>query len=276
MAEKDRLGLRGLLPPRQLPIENQATKFLDMFRLPHMSTMDKWRELTALQDRNETLFYKVVIDNIKEMAPIVYTPTVGQACQKFSSVFRSSRGIYVSLKDKDEILPIMYNWPIDDVDIIVVTDGSRILGLGDLGVQGMAISIGKLVLYVAAAGINPIKTLPICIDVGTNNKELRESDLYLGLPQERCKDEEYYELMHEFMNAVYSRWPNVLVQFEDFQNERAVNLLSKYRHERLCFNDDIQGTGAVTVAGLLSSLRAIGLNIHDIVRQRIVIVGNFK
>jgi malic enzyme len=246
---------------------------MEMIRQPHMSSLDKWRELTALHDRNESLFYKVVIDHVDEMAPIVYTPTVGEACQKFSAVFRSSRGLYFSLKDRGEFLPMTYNWPVDDVQIIVVTDGSRILGLGDLGVQGMGISIGKLDLYVAGAGLDPMKTLPVCIDVGTNNRELAQSPLYLGIQESRCNDEEYFALMDEFMDAIYTRWPNVLVQFEDFQNERAVKLLKKYRHERLCFNDDIQGTGTVTVAGILCALRAKGLSVGDLVDQRIVIVG---
>ena len=273
VAEKDRLGLRGLLPPTQLTIEQQATRFLNMIRDPRMSPMDKWRELSALQDRNETLFYKVIIENIGEFAPIVYTPTVGQACQKFSAVFRQSRGIYFSLLEKGEGLPVIYNWPSESVDIICVTDGSRILGLGDLGVQGMGISIGKLVLYVAAAGLDPTKTLPVCIDVGTNNKDLLNTDNYLGLHQPRCDDDEYFELMDEFMDAVYSRWPNALVQFEDFANERAVKLLAKYRHDRLCFNDDIQGTGATTVGGILCAVRAKGGDVSDICKQTFVVVG---
>tara|TARA_A100001015_G_C15013132_1_gene724165 strand:+ start:727 stop:1296 length:570 start_codon:yes stop_codon:yes gene_type:complete len=153
----------------------------------------------------------VLIENIVEFAPIVYTPTVGLACQKFSSIFRSSRGIYFSLLEKNEGLPVIYNWPSDNVDIICVTDGSRILGLGDLGVQGMGISIGKLVLYVAAAGVDPTKTLPVCIDVGTDNEKLINNDMYLGLHHKRCSDEEYFALFDEFMDAVYSRWPNVLV-----------------------------------------------------------------
>eukprot|EP00607_Mallomonas_marina_P002851 CAMPEP_0182428456 /NCGR_PEP_ID=MMETSP1167-20130531/23041_1 /TAXON_ID=2988 /ORGANISM="Mallomonas Sp, Strain CCMP3275" /LENGTH=476 /DNA_ID=CAMNT_0024611391 /DNA_START=368 /DNA_END=1798 /DNA_ORIENTATION=+ len=207
------------------------------------------------------------------MAPIIYTPTVGLACQQFSGVFRQPRGMYFSIDHKDECLPMVYNWPANEVDIIVVTDGSRILGLGDLGVQGIGISIGKLVLYVAGAGINPRRALPIVIDVGTNNESLLNSDLYLGLSQPRCDDTQYYELMDEFMTAVHVRWPNVLIQFEDFQNERAVKLLEKYREKYLCFNDDIQGTGAMTVAGLMCGLRSKGLDVKDLMSQKIVVAG---
>eukprot|EP01041_Mallomonas_annulata_P003236 gene3236-6404_t len=272
-AERDRLGIKGLLPPRPFSMQEQIDRFLVRFRDPKMTPLDKYLALTALQDRNETLFYSIVTNNITEMAPIVYTPTVGIACQQFSDVYRTARGMYFSLNDHGECLPMVYNWPSNNVDIIVVTDGSRILGLGDLGVQGMGISNGKLVLYVAGAGIFPKRTLPVVIDVGTNNEALLESKLYLGLPQKRCKDAEYFELMDDFMTSVYERWPNVLVQFEDFQNERAVALLNKYRYKYLCFNDDIQGTGAMTVAGLMCALRAKGLQPKDLLQQRIVVAG---
>mmetsp|Transcript_3328 Transcript_3328/g.5209 ORF Transcript_3328/g.5209 Transcript_3328/m.5209 type:complete len:604 (-) Transcript_3328:144-1955(-) len=272
-SERDRLGLRGLLPPRRLTIEQQLMRFLKHFREPGMTPIEKYLALVALQDRNETLFYKAVIENIREMAPIVYTPTVGIACQHYSSIFRQPRGMFFSLDDRKECLPIVYNWPSDHVDIIVVTDGSRILGLGDLGVQGMAISVGKLVLYVAAGGINPVRTLPVCIDAGTNNISLLNSPLYVGTPTTRGNDKDYFELLDEFMESVYYRWPNVLVQFEDFQNERAVALLNKYRNKRLCFNDDIQGTGAVTVSGIICTLRARGLEFKDLINDRIVILG---
>lgn len=272
-AERDRLGIKGLIPPRQQTIEAQTERILHRFREPHLEPMDKWLQLQALQDRNETLFYRIITNNIEEMAPIVYTPTVGLVCQTFSDIYRSARGMYFSITERGEYLPMVYNWPSHNVDIIVVTDGSRILGLGDLGVQGMGISIGKLVLYVAGAGIYPMKTLPVCIDVGTNNKDLIASPLYLGRQQLRANDKEYFEVFDEFMKAVYERWPNVLVQFEDIQNERAVALLQKYRNTHLCFNDDIQGTGAMTVAGIMCSLRTKGLPLHELVNQRFVVVG---
>lgn len=198
---------------------------------------------------------------------------MGIACKEFSAGFRSSRGMYFSLADRHECLPMVYNWPSDDVDVIVVTDGSRVIGMGDLGVQGMAISIGKLVLYVAAGGINPMRTLPVCIDVGTNNKELLSSPQYLGTPTPRCGDREYFELFDEFMTAVNTRWPNAMVQFADIQNERAVALLKKYRRTRLCFNDDIQGTGAMITAGVIGALRAQRLGVSDLKQQRFVILG---
>jgi malic enzyme len=177
----------------------------------------------------------------------------------------------VSVQDSEDCLPIAYNWPQKNVDVIVVTDGSRVLGLGDLGVHGMGISVGKLVLYTAAGGIHPRRALPVCIDVGTNNKELQESPLYLGSQAPRCSDEDFFHLLDNFMEAMYARWPNVLVQFEDFENRRAVKLLERYRNKYLCFNDDIQGTGAVALAGILCSLRLRGKTFKDLVKERILV-----
>ncbi|KAI5059559.1 hypothetical protein GOP47_0025878 [Adiantum capillus-veneris] len=282
LTERDRLDLRGLLPPRVMTFQQQIDRFMNDFGRLEKASRDgpsdttalaKWRILNRLHDRNETLYYKVLIDNIKQFAPIVYTPTVGLVCQNYSGLFRRPRGMYFSAADKGEMMPMVYNWPADQVDMIVVTDGSRILGLGDLGVQGIGIPVGKLDLYVAAAGINPQRVLPVMIDVGTNNEKLRENPLYLGLQQPRLEDDEYLSVIDEFMEAVYTRWPNVIVQFEDFQSKWAFKLLGRYRHSCRMFNDDIQGTAGVAVAGLLGAVRAQGLPMSEFAKQKIVVVG---
>lgn len=275
LTERDRLGIRGLLPPRQVPVEIQVNRTMRAFDQIE-SPLAKWEFLTALQDRNESLFYKLLTEKIEELAPIVYTPTVGQACRLFSQIWRKPRGLFISVEDRslDDMRAIIHNWPRDEVDIIVVTDGSRILGLGDLGVCGHAIPIGKLALYVAAGGIAPHRVLPITIDVGTNNKELLDDPLYLGLQRPRTSGSHYFELMDSFMTAVRERWPHVVVQFEDFSNIHARILLDKYRDRHLCFNDDIMGTGAMTVAGIINALRTQGVDPkRDFAKQRIVCVG---
>jgi malic enzyme len=272
LAERDRLGIRGLLPPRELSLDYQVQRVLTAFRKV-IDPLEKWQFLTAVQDRNETLFYRLLINNIEEMAPIVYTPTVGVASRLFSHIYRRQRGMYFSIRDRCHMRAMVHNWPHHKVDIIVVTDGSRILGLGDLGVHGMAIPIGKLALYVAAGGVDPARILPVTLDVGTNNPELLNDPLYLGLQQRRVTGSPYYEMVDEFMEAVTERWPNVLVQFEDFENEHARPLLDRYRRRYLCFNDDIQGTGAMVVAGVLSALRAQQKSTSAIKSQRIVCVG---
>ncbi|CAL0318348.1 unnamed protein product [Lupinus luteus] len=282
LTERDRLGLRGLLPPRVISFEQQHDRFLDSYRSLEKNTqcqpdnivsLAKWRILNRLHDRNETLYYRVLIDNIEEFAPIIYTPTVGLVCQNYSGLFRRPRGMYFSAKDKGEMMSMIYNWPAEKVDMIVLTDGSRILGLGDLGVQGIGIPIGKLDMYVAAAGINPRNILPVMLDVGTNNEKLLEDRLYLGLRQRRLEGEEYLEIVDEFMDAVYARWPKAIVQFEDFQMKWAFETLKRY-HKRFCmFNDDIQGTAGVALAGLLGTVRAQGRPLSDFVKQKIVVVG---
>jgi malic enzyme len=271
-SERDRLGIRGLLPPREFSLETQIMRVLAVYRKLE-DAMEKWQFLTAIQDRNETLFYKLVIEYIEEMAPIIYTPTVGLASRLFSHIYRRPRGMYLSIRDRYEMRSIVYNWPQDEVDIVVVTDGSRILGLGDLGVQGMAIPIGKLALYVAIGGMNPSRILPITIDVGTNNKELLKDPLYLGLQQPRITGSPYYDLMDEFMMSLIERWPNVLIQFEDFSNEHARVLLDRYREKYLCFNDDIQGTGAMVLSGIFSSLELQKKKKSELIEQRIVCLG---
>ncbi|RDX83061.1 hypothetical protein CR513_36063 [Mucuna pruriens] len=282
LTERDRLGLRGLLPPRVISFEQQYDRFMNSFRSLENNTqgqpdkvvsLAKWRILNRLHDRNETLYYRVLIDNIKEFAPIIYTPTVGLVCQNYSGLFRRPRGMYFSAKDKGEMMSMIYNWPAHEVDMIVLTDGSRILGLGDLGVQGIGIPIGKLDVYVAAAGINPQRILPVMLDVGTNNQKLLEDRLYLGLRQPRLEGEEYLSIVDEFMEAVHARWPKAIVQFEDFQMKWAFETLERY-HKRFCmFNDDIQGTAGVALAGLLGTVRAQGRPLTDFVNQKIVVVG---
>ncbi|XP_010255456.1 PREDICTED: NAD-dependent malic enzyme 59 kDa isoform, mitochondrial isoform X1 [Nelumbo nucifera] len=282
LTERDRLGLRGLLPPRVMSFEQQYDRFMESFRSLEKNTHDqpdnvvslaKWRILNRLHDRNETLYYRVLIDNIKDFAPIIYTPTVGLVCQNYGGLFRRPRGMYFSAKDKGEMMSMIYNWPAEEVDMIVLTDGSRILGLGDLGVQGIGIPIGKLDMYVAAAGINPQKILPVMLDVGTNNKRLLEDPLYLGLRQPRLEGEEYLSIIDEFMEAVFRRWPKAIVQFEDFQMKWAFETLQRYRKRFCMFNDDIQGTAGVALAGLLGAVRAQGRSLQDFVKQKIVVVG---
>ncbi|KAM6584861.1 hypothetical protein CsatB_011863 [Cannabis sativa] len=280
--ERDRLGLRGLLPPRVISFEQQYARFMESYRSLEKNTqgqknsvvsLSKWRILNRLHDRNETLYYRVLIDNIKDFAPIIYTPTVGLVCQNYSGLFRRPRGMYFSAKDKGEMMSMIYNWPAQEVDMIVLTDGSRILGLGDLGVQGIGIPIGKLDMYVAAAGFNPQRVLPVMLDVGTNNQKLLEDRLYLGLRQPRLEGEEYLSIVDEFMEAVFTRWPKAIVQFEDFQMKWAFETLHRYRKKFCMFNDDIQGTAGVALAGLLGTVRAQGRPLSDFVKQKIVVVG---
>ncbi|KAL7125976.1 hypothetical protein ABFS83_14G153700 [Erythranthe nasuta] len=282
MTERDRLDLRGLLPPNVMSPEQQIVRFMADLKRLQLSARDgpsdpyslaKWRILNRLHDRNETMYYKVLIDNIEEYAPIVYTPTVGLVCQKYSGLFRRPRGMYFSAEDRGEMMSMVYNWPADQVDMIVVTDGGRILGLGDLGVQGIGIAIGKLDLYVAAAGINPQRVLPVMIDVGTNNEKLLEDPLYLGLQQHRLDGDEYLAVIDEFMEAVFTRWPHVIVQFEDFQSKWAFKLLQRYRSEYRMFNDDVQGTAGVALAGLLGAVRAQGRPMIDFPKMKIVVAG---
>eukprot|EP00696_Hemimastix_kukwesjijk_P011052 gnl/Hemi2/23897_TR8021_c0_g1_i1.p1 gnl/Hemi2/23897_TR8021_c0_g1~~gnl/Hemi2/23897_TR8021_c0_g1_i1.p1 ORF type:complete len:622 (-),score=214.87 gnl/Hemi2/23897_TR8021_c0_g1_i1:191-1987(-) len=271
-SERDRLGIRGLLPPRKRSLQDQADKLLQALN-SELDPIKKWIFLTSLQDRNETLFYKMVKDNLALISPIVYTPTVGLACQNYSTLLRRPRGMFFSAADRGQMRAMVQNWNSDRVDVVVVTDGSRILGLGDLGCQGMGIPIGKLVLYVAAAGIHPAHTLPCIIDVGTNNEAMLQNPHYLGLSQKRITGDAYFAIIDEFVQAVHDRWPQALIQFEDFAHPNADILLKKYRHKYLCFNDDIQGTGAMVLAGVISSLRLLKRPAADLTRSRIVCVG---
>jgi malate dehydrogenase (oxaloacetate-decarboxylating)(NADP+) len=254
--ERDRLHLRGLLPPRILTQEQQVVKVMENF---HRLTSDLERHIfmIALQDRNEQLFYRVVMDHLDEMMPIIYTPTVGLACQIYGHIWRRPHGLFITAEDRGRIGRVMRNWPNADVRTIVVTDGERILGLGDLGANGMGIPVGKLSLYTACAGIDPAWCLPITLDVGTENEELLTDPLYVGLPRRRLTRGDYDAFIAEFMQAVHIVFPHALVQFEDFSNKNAFRILEKYRDHACCFNDDIQGTAGVALAGLYAALRIL-------------------
>lgn len=268
-AERDALKLRGLLPPRVHSMAEQELRVLGNIRAKQ-TDLERYLYLLALQDRNENLFYRVIMNHLEEMMPIIYTPTVGKACQEFQHIYRKPRGFYVSLQDKGHIKELLQNWPHKDARIIVVTDGERILGLGDLGADGMGIPIGKLSLYTACAGIHPTHCMPIMFDVGTNNEKLLNDPLYNGLERRRVRGEEYDELFDEFISAAKTVFPGVLIQIEDFGNTNAFRLLEQYRHDTCLFDDDIQGTGAVAVAGIIASTRITGGNLAD---QRLLFLG---
>jgi malate dehydrogenase (oxaloacetate-decarboxylating)(NADP+) len=266
--ERDALGLRGLLPAHVLSMEAQAERVMtNLRRLPN--DLEKYVALNALHDRNEALFFRIVCDNIDEIQPLIYTPTVGLACQRFGHIFQRPRGLFIGANDRGRIADLLRNWPYA-AKLIVVTDGERILGLGDLGANGMGIPVGKLSLYAACAGIHPKLCLPVMLDVGTNNETLLNDPYYVGLRQKRLTGTAYDEFVDEFITAARAVFPGVLIQFEDFANHSAFHLLNKYRDKICTFNDDIQGTAAVALTGLLSALRVTGGKLRD---QKVLFLG---
>lgn len=267
--ERSRWGLRGLLPPQVETLEEQVERAYAALGEAH-GQMGKHIYLRALQDSNETLFYRLVVEHLQEIMPLIYTPTVGEACERFSEIYRRPRGLFIPYAcggDLDEVLGSIRR---DDIEVIVVTDGERILGLGDQGVGGMGIPIGKLSLYVACGGVHPARTLPVVLDVGTNNRDRREAPGYVGWRHERITGDDYVGFVDRFVEAVKNRWPKALLQFEDFAIDHATPLLERYRDELCMFNDDIQGTAAVTLGALYSGAAASGVPLAE---QRVVIVG---
>lgn len=267
--ERDVLGLRGLLPPAVNTQDEQVMRFMENYHRAG-DDLERYIMLMALADRSERLFYKVVMDHIEEMMPIIYTPTVGQACQQYGQIFRVPRGIFLSAKNKGRLADCLHNWPFESVKMIVVTDGERILGLGDLGAYGMGIPVGKLSLYTACAGVAPRYCLPITLDTGTNNEELLRDPMYIGIRQKRMRGEAYDAFIDEFVDAVQKVFPGCIIQFEDFANHNAFRLLHKYREKVCCFNDDIQGTAAVVLSGLYSALRITGGKLSE---QKLLFLG---
>ena len=267
--ERERLGLGGLLPHRVATPKQMVARVMEnLERLTR--DIDRYMFLSSLQERNEQLFYQTLVAHIETLLPIIYTPTVGEACRTFSQIMREPKGFFITPNDRGRIRKILGNWPKRDIRVIVVTDGQRILGLGDLGANGMGIPIGKLALYTACAGIDPSACLPVTLDVGTNNEELLRDVLYLGYPHRRIEGKPYFDLVDEFVSAAQSRYPDALIQFEDFLTPNAYALLNKYRGRVLCFNDDIQGTAAVALAGVYSSTRITKVPFTDL---RIMFLG---
>ena len=267
--ERSELGLRGLLPAVVETLEQQVRRRYQAYQ-EQPTDVARHINLRALQDTNEVLFYRLVADHIEEMLPILYTPTVGLACQRFSEIYRRPRGLFISYPDRDRIREILHNRPRRKVDVIVVTDGQRVLGLGDQGIGGMGIPIGKLALYVALGGINPARTLPVLLDVGTDNAELLDDPMYLGWRHPRIGGSGYDDFVDGFVRAVRAELPDVLLQWEDFATPNALPILERYRDRLLTFNDDIQGTAAVVLAALSAGAAASGSRLRD---QTVVMLG---
>lgn len=260
--ERQALKLRGLLPAAICTQDTQISRALENIRRKE-NDLERYIFLRGLQARNERLFYRVLHEHVDEIMPLVYTPTVGEACKRFAHIFRQSLGFYFTPEDRGEMREVLDNWPERDVRVVVVTDGERILGLGDLGANGMGIPIGKLALYTACAGIAPRHCLPVMLDVGTDNAELREDPLYLGTRAPRLRGAQYDAFVDEFVAAIADRYPDALIQFEDFVTANAHALLERYRNRVLCFNDDIQGTAVVALAGLYASTRITHSALHE-------------
>jgi len=266
--ERQKFNLAGLLPPHCSSQKEQISRILENFN-SKQSDLEKYTYMTNLKNTDENLFYRAVIDNIEKMMPIIYTPTVGQACQEYSRIF-TPQGMFISIKDKGKIANLLKNWPNKNVKIIVVSDGERILGLGDLGANGMGIPVGKLALYTACAGVHPEYCLPIILDMGTENETLLNDNFYIGLKQKRIRGKSYDHFIEEFISSVKKVFPKALIQFEDFANTNAFRLLHKYRNKVCTFNDDIQGTASVALAGLYSSLKITKTKLSE---QKILFLG---
>ncbi|NMP27151.1 NAD-dependent malic enzyme [Rahnella sp. SAP-1] len=260
--ERTNFNLHGLLPEAVESIEEQAARAYRQFQ-EFKNDIEKHVYLRNIQDTNETLFYRLIDEHLSEMMPVIYTPTVGEACEHFSDIYRRARGLFIAYPNREHIDDMLQNATKQHVKVIVVTDGERILGLGDQGIGGMGIPIGKLSLYTACGGISPAYTLPVVLDAGTNNQQLLNDPLYMGWRHPRITGDEYYAFVDQFIEAVKIRFPNVLLQFEDFAQKNAMPLLERYRKELCCFNDDIQGTAAVTLGSLLAASRAAGSRLRD-------------
>lgn len=267
--QRRRLGLLGLLPPNVESLNEQVQRSYEAYQTKS-TDMGRHIFLRSLQDTNETLFYRLLSNHLTEMLPIIYTPVVGAACQRFSEIYRRARGLFIAYPERDRIDEMLDNTMVQNVRVIVVTDGERILGLGDQGVGGMGIPIGKLSLYTACGGIAPAMTLPVILDVGTNNEERLADPLYIGWRNERISGQAYYDFVELFVQAVKRKWPNVLLQFEDFAKTHAAPLLQRYRDQLCAFNDDIQGTAAVAVGTLLSAVKVAGVRLCD---QNVAFLG---
>ena len=268
--ERRTFNLIGLLPPRYENIEEQVKRAYMQYS-SFAEPINRHIYLRVVQDNNETLFYRLLSDHLVEMLPVIYTPTVGEACEHFSDIYRSARGIFVSYKEREYMDDILRSVTKDKVKIIVVTDGERVLGLGDQGIGGMGIAIGKLSIYTACGGISPAYTLPVALDVGTNNQKLLDDPFYMGMRHPRVEQAAYNAFVDQFINAAQERWPGVLIQFEDFAQPNATPILLRHRERVCCFNDDIQGTAAVTLGSLISACRKKGERLRD---QIIVFVGS--
>ncbi len=267
--ERSALKLKGLLPPVPATLDMQVEAMMEQLRT-FDTPFQKALFLDGLRAANETLYFRLVLDHVEEVQPLVYTPTVGEFCQKFSHLFRFPRGLFISIEDKGHIAEILDNAPQEEVDMIVVTDGQRILGLGDLGVNGMGIPVGKLALYTACAGVDPRRTLPVTLDVGTNTERYLNDPLYLGHRHPRVTGQAYDDFIEEFFQAVHKKWPKCVVQFEDFGNNHAFDLLARYRTRYSCYNDDIQGTASIVVSGFYSAVRAKKSKLSD---EKILFLG---
>jgi malate dehydrogenase (oxaloacetate-decarboxylating) len=270
--EKERrtFNLMGLLPPRHETIEGQVERAYGQYR-SFEEPINKHIYLRAVQDTNETLFYRLISEHLVEMLPIIYTPTVGDACEHFSDIYRRARGLFLSYEEREFMGDILQSVTKEKVKVIVVTDGERVLGLGDQGIGGMGITIGKLSIYTACGGVSPAYTLPVALDVGTNNQKLLDDPMYMGLRHPRITGDDYNAFVDRFIDAAQERWPGVLIQFEDFAQPNAMPILQRHRHRLCCFNDDIQGTAAVTLGTLLAACRKKG---EKLSAQRIVFVGS--